>query len=87
VYPVRRRDLFRQHRLEHAERLAELHGAALELTQDTEELLRCALLKLVAHLLSWCTAQALAQSERRAPGKAERQRGQLGPTSESGASQ
>jgi hypothetical protein len=58
--PVRRRNLLREHRLEQAERLPELHRPALELTENSEELLCCTLLKLLRHLIGWCAAQPLA---------------------------
>jgi len=76
-----------QHRFKHAQCLAKLHGAALEITQNSEELLGCPLLKLLAHLLGWCTAQAFAESERRAAGEAKGQRGQLGAAAKCGARQ
>jgi hypothetical protein len=78
VDPIRRRDLLRQHRLKQAQCLPKLHRAALEITQNSEELLCCPLLKLLAHLVGRCTAQPFAQPEGRAPRKAKRQRGKLG---------
>ena len=87
VDPIRFRDLLRQHRFKHAQCLAKLHGAALEITQNSEELLGCPLLKLLAHLFGWCTAQAFAESERRAAREAKGQRGQLGTAAKCGASQ
>ena len=73
VGPVRRGDVLRQHRLEQAERLAELHRAALELAQYPEQLLGRPLLHLLADLLGRRAAQPLAEAQRGPAGEAERQ--------------
>ena len=41
--------------------LAELHCAALEIAENSEELLSCPLLKLLTHLFGWCTAQVVCR--------------------------
>src|SRR5690606_28410800 len=72
------RDLLRKSRLEDRQGLAELHRAALELAEHLEELLGGALLKLAADKFRGLAHDPLAESPRRPPGEAERERGQLG---------
>ena len=62
--------------LEHRQRLAELHRAALELAEGAEELLGGALLHLRQHRIGGFSAEPLAEPERRTAGIAHRQRGQ-----------
>ncbi len=57
-------DLLGQRRLEHAQRLAELHRPALELAERPEELLGGPLLDVGQHRLRRRPAQSLAEPER-----------------------
>jgi hypothetical protein len=68
---VGRRHLLGHRRLEHRQRLAELHGAALELPQDGEQLLRRALLQLGGDSIGRAAGEPLAEAERRAAGRPE----------------
>ena len=82
VLPVRRRQLVGQGGLEHAERLAELHRAALELAQRLEELLGRALLHLGEHGVRRSAAQAAPEAHRRTTRVAQRQGGEAGAAGE-----
>ena len=64
--PVRCGQLLRQRRLEHRQRLAELHRAALELTEHAEQLLRRTRLQLARDELRRPTADPLAEADGRA---------------------
>ncbi len=66
-------DLLGQRRLEHAQRLTELHRPALELAEGPEELLGGALLDVGQHRLRGRPAQPFAEPERGAPGVPQRQ--------------
>ena len=68
VLAVRRRHLLGQRRLEHRQRLAELHRAALELAQGAEQLLGGALLDVGQHGLGRLAAEPLAEPQRAATG-------------------
>jgi hypothetical protein len=75
--PVRAGDLRRQRRLEDGQRLAQLHGAALELAQDAEDLLGGALLDLLRDDLGRPAADALPHPDGRAARQSDRQPGHL----------
>ena len=66
-------DLLGQRRLEHAQRLTELHRPALELAEGPEQLLGGPLLDVGQHRLGRRPAQPLAEPERGAPGVPQRQ--------------
>ena len=74
--PVRSRDLRRKRRLEDGQRLAQLHGAALELAQHAEDLLGRALLDLLGDELGQA-ADAFPQPDGRAARQPDRQPGHL----------
>ena len=65
-------DLLGQRGLEHAQRLPELHRAALELAQGPEQLLGGALLDLGQHRLGRGAAQPLAEADRAPAGVPQR---------------
>ena len=71
--PVRPRDLRRQRRLEDGQRLAQLHGAALELAQDAEDLLGRALLDLLRDDLGRPAADTLPHPDGRPTRQSDRQ--------------
>ena len=70
-----------QRGLEHRQRLAELHRAALELAEGAEQLLGGALLDVAHHRLGRLAAEALAEPERVAAGVPQRQGRQARRTS------
>ncbi len=74
--PVRRPQLVGERGLEHRHRLAELHGAALELAEGAEELLGGALLDLAHDEVGVPAPEPLAEPERVAPGVPQGQRRQ-----------
>src|SRR5262249_46715816 len=76
--PVRPRDLGRQRRLEDRQRLAQLHRAALELTQDAENLLGGALLYLLRDDLGRTAADPLSDPDGGAARQPDRQPGHFG---------
>ena len=76
--PVRPGELRRQRRLEDRQRLAQLHGAALELTQDPEDLVGGAPLDLLGHELGGPAADPFPDPQCRPARQADRQPGQLG---------
>ena len=76
--PVRPGDLGRQRRLEDRQRLAQLHGAALELAQDPEDLVGRAPLDLLGHDLGGPAADPLPDPQCRAAREPDGQPGQLG---------
>jgi hypothetical protein len=76
--PVRPGDLGRQRRLEDGQRLAQLHGAALELAEDPEDLVGGALLYFLGHDLGRPAADPLPDPEGRAARQPDRQPGHLG---------
>jgi hypothetical protein len=76
--PVRPGHLVRHRRLEHRQRLAELHRTALELPEHAEQLLGGALLDVGGDDVAGDAHGPLAEAERRPPGEAERERGQPG---------
>jgi len=67
----------RQRRLEDGQRLAQLHGTALELTQDAEDLFRRALLDFLRHDLGRPPADPLSHPDGRAASQPDRQPGHL----------
>ena len=74
----RRGVLVRDGRLEHAQRLAELHGPALELAEHREQLLGALGHQLGGDLVAVATGQPASPAGRGPSGHAERQAGQLG---------
>ncbi len=76
--PVRPGDLGRQRRLEDRQRLAQLHGAALELAQDPEDLVGRAPLDLLGHDLGGPPADPLPEAQCRAAHEPDGQPGELG---------
>lgn len=74
------RDLLGQGGLEDRQGLPELHGAALQLAEDLEELFGRPLLQLGGDLFRGAPAEPLAQSQRRPPGESQWERRQLGGT-------
>ena len=76
--PVGAGDLLGQRRLEDGHRLPQLHRAALELAQHLEQMLGGALLDLGGDHVGGHAGDALAESQRRAPGEAQRQRRESG---------
>ena len=66
--------LLGQRRLHHAQHLAELHRAALELAERAEQLLGRALLHLAQHGVGVAPAEALAEADGGAPGVPQGQR-------------
>ena len=75
--PVRPGDLRRQRRLEDRQRLAQLHGAALELAQDAEDLVGRALLYFLRDDLGRPPADPLPDPDGRAARQPDRQPGHL----------
>jgi hypothetical protein len=75
---VRAGQVFGQGGLEDRQRLTELHGAALELPQDAEQLLGRALLDLGRDHVRGHAGDPLAEAEHRPPGEPKGQRGEFG---------
>ena len=71
VLAVGRGNLVGQRRLQHAERLAELHRAALELAQGAEELLGGALLHVDEDVVRGLPPEPLAEAHGRTSGVAQ----------------
>ena len=85
--PVRAGDLRGQCGLEDGYRLPELHGAALELAKDLEDLRCCPQLNFLGYQLSWPAAQPLASSQRSPARQRDRQHGQFRRAGDSMAGQ
>ncbi len=81
--PVRPGELRRQRGLEDGKRLAELHGAALELPQDPEDLLGRALLDLGRDQFGGASADALSEPKRGPAGQPNGEGRQFGGARES----
>src|SRR5262249_47785239 len=64
-------------RFEDGQRLAELHGAALEFAENPEDLVGGPLLYLCGHELGRVAAKPLSQAQRGPPRYPNRQRGEL----------
>jgi hypothetical protein len=76
--PVRLSQRLGQGGLEHAQRLAHLHRAALELAKDAEQLLSRTFLDLGGDDIGRHAGHPLAETEHRPSGVAQWQRGELG---------
>jgi hypothetical protein len=75
--PIGPGDLGGQRRLKDRQGLPELERAALELTEDPEDLLRGSLLDLLRHDLGRSPAEPFPEAERRPSGQTDRQGGEF----------